>query len=750
MRKLFVVMSMLIVASMLLSACGAPATPQVVVQTQVVVVTPTTAPAAAIAAKDTTTLTLADSEVSIDTLDPALAYDTASGEIIQNTYDTLIFYDGSQAAKFVPLLADSWTVSPDGKTYVFKIHPGVKFHNGDVLTASDVAYSFQRGLLQAGGNSPQWLLSEPFFGVGNQDVTSVVAAKVTEKFAGKADEMVGAVDLTKFDAAAYGKLFTDYAAAYTSVSGMPVDATKALADAGNTDAVKKLIDGLKTAKDDAAKKAAIKDALVAMFTATDGSDPSGLADNRDALVKTDPAILKAVAGIIMKAIVADDAAGTVTMNLATPWGPFLPSIAQTWGSIMDKKWVASNKGWDGTDATWQNFYGMASADDPFSAIENGTGPFKLTTLKQGEQYTLDAFPGYFKGPPKLQHIVAKAVPEWGTRFAMMQAGDADIATVPVANRSQMDALVGEKCNFDIASGAYKPCEVTAADQPFRVLLGQPVISMDVILFNWKIASDPKSPNPYIGSGQLDGNGIPADFFSDINVRKAFAQCFDFSTFINDVYKGEATQSFQLPLPGMPGFDAAAPHYSFDQAKCADAFKASTLKSADGKSLWDTGFRVQMLYNQGNVTRQTLAEILAGSLSKVNPKFKVEILGLPWAAYLAAQRAKMLPIMTAGWLEDIHDPHNWYQPYTVGTYGGRAALPAELKKQFSDILNKGVAETDPAKRIVIYKDANQLYFDQVVGVPLVLATSHGFRQRWVMGEVLNPLFPGFHYYEMYKQ
>ena len=667
MRKLFAVMSLLIVASMLLSACGAPAaaTPQTIVQTvvvagtpqvQTIVVTPTTAPTAApaaIASKDPTTLTLADSDVSIDTLDPALAYDTASGEIIQNVYDTLIFYDGTQAAKFVPLLADSWTVSPDGKTYVFKLHPGVKFHNGDVLTATDVAYSFQRGLLQAGGNSPQWLLSEPFFGVGNQDITSLV-------------------------------------------------------------------------------------------------DPSGaLADDRASLLKADPKKLQAACDTVMKAVVADDAAGTVTMNLATSWGPFLPSIAQTWGSVMDKKWVASNKGWDGTCATWANFYGMASADDPFSAIENGTGPFKLETLKQGEQYTLVANADYFKGAPKLQHIVAKAVPEWGTRFAMMQAGDADAATVPVANRSQMDALVGEKCTFDIASGAYKPCEVTAADQPFRVYLGQPGISMDVILFNWKIASDPKSPNQYIGSGKLDGNGIPVDFFADINVRKAFAQCFDFSTFINDVYKGEATQSFQLPLPGMPGFDAAAPHYSFDQAKCADAFKASTLKAADGKSLWDTGFRVQMLYNQGNVTRQTLAEILAGSLSKVNPKFKVEILGLPWAAYLAAQRAKMLPIMTAGWLEDIHDPHNWYQPYTVGTYGGRAALPAELKSQFNDILNKGVAETDPAKRTEIYKAANQLYFDQVVGVPLVLATSHGFRQRWVQGEILNPLFPGFHYYEMFK-
>ena len=521
------------------------------------------------------------------------------------------------------------------------------------MTATDVAYSFHRGLLQGGTSSPQWLLAEPFFGVGTDDISVVV-------------------------------------------------------------------------------------------------DPNGsLYDDREALSKFDAKAVKAACEKTQAAIVADDAAGTVTMTLAQPWGPFLATIAQTWGSVMDKKWVAANKGWDGTCDTWQNFYGMASADDPFSTIENGTGPYKLDSLKQGEEYILSATADYFAGPAKLTRIVAKAVPEWGTRFAMMQAGDADWATVQVANRSQMDALVGEKCVFDIATNAYKPCEVVDPAQPFRVRLGRPGISQDVILYNWNIATDPKSPNPYLGSGQLDGAGIPPDFFSDVNVRKAFAYCFDWDTLINDVYKGEATQSFQLTLPGMPGFFGDTVHYSMDLKKCEESFKASTLKSKDGKSLWDVGFRIQMAYNQGNNTRQTVAEILAGNLAKVNPLFSLETLGLPWAAYLRAQRAKQLPIMTGGWLEDIHDPHNWYQPYTTGTYGGRQALPADVKAQFKTILDQGVAELDPAKRAEIYKGANQLYYDLAVGTPLVLATGHGFIQRWVEGQLTNPIFPGFYYYTMFK-
>jgi len=663
MRKSFIVFSLLIVASMMLSACGgAAATPQTVVQTvvvagtpQVIEVTPTTAPVTAteFKSKDPSTLNLAESDVSIDTLDPALAYDTASAEIIQNTYNTLVFYDGEATDKFVPMLAESWTASPDGKTWVFTIRKGVKFHNGDELKPSDVAYSFQRGLLQGGTSSPQWLLTEPFFGVGVDDISVVV-------------------------------------------------------------------------------------------------DPNGsLYDDREALSKFDAAAVKGACEKTQSLIVADDAAGTVTMTLAQPWGPFLATIAQTWGSVMDKKWVAENKGWDGSCDTWQNYYGMASADDPFSTIENGTGPFKLESLKQGEEYILARNDDYYGGPAKLSRIVAKAVPEWGTRFAMMQAGDADWALVQVANRSQMDALVGEKCVYDAATNAYKACEVTDANQPFRVRLGRPGISMDVVLTNWNIATDPKSPNPYIGSGKLDGNGIPADFFSDLHVRKAFAYCFDWDTLINDVFKGEAVQSFQLTLPGMPGYFPDTPHYTMDLAKCEEEFKASTLKSEDGKSLWDTGFRIQMAYNQGNQTRQTIAEILAGNLSQVNDKFLIETLGLPWAAYLRAQRAKLLPLMTGGWLEDIHDPHNWYQPYTTGTYGGRQALPKEIKAQFKDILDRGVAELDPAKRAEIYKEANTLYYEQAVGIPLEVATSHAFTQRWVQGMVTNPIFPGFYYYTMYK-
>ncbi|HSE95663.1 MAG TPA: ABC transporter substrate-binding protein, partial [Methylomirabilota bacterium] len=46
--------------------------------------------------------------------------------------------------KMAPSLAESWTESPDGLVYEFKLRPGLKFHNGDALTTDDVKWSFER------------------------------------------------------------------------------------------------------------------------------------------------------------------------------------------------------------------------------------------------------------------------------------------------------------------------------------------------------------------------------------------------------------------------------------------------------------------------------------------------------------------------------------------------------------------------------------------------------------------------------
>ena len=58
--------------------------------------------------------------------------------------DTLVTVDAPDFTKIQPRLATSWTVSPDGTAYTFKLRPGVKFTSGNPLTANDVRFSLQR------------------------------------------------------------------------------------------------------------------------------------------------------------------------------------------------------------------------------------------------------------------------------------------------------------------------------------------------------------------------------------------------------------------------------------------------------------------------------------------------------------------------------------------------------------------------------------------------------------------------------
>jgi peptide/nickel transport system substrate-binding protein len=48
------------------------------------------------------------------------------------------------AGEVVPALAESWRIAPDGKEYTFVLRRGVKFHNGDLVTAGDVKWSLER------------------------------------------------------------------------------------------------------------------------------------------------------------------------------------------------------------------------------------------------------------------------------------------------------------------------------------------------------------------------------------------------------------------------------------------------------------------------------------------------------------------------------------------------------------------------------------------------------------------------------
>ncbi len=78
------------------------------------------------------------------TLDPGKVQDTETGDLLSNVFEGLVAYD--EQNRIVPRLAEGWTVEDGGRTYVFRIKPGVKFHNGRELVAADLKWSIERSL----------------------------------------------------------------------------------------------------------------------------------------------------------------------------------------------------------------------------------------------------------------------------------------------------------------------------------------------------------------------------------------------------------------------------------------------------------------------------------------------------------------------------------------------------------------------------------------------------------------------------
>lgn len=117
-------------------------------------------------------LVMAHAIDDIITLDPAEIFEFSGAEYAGNTYDRLIGYDVNDVSRLYGVVAESWSVSEDGRTYTFKLRPGIRFASGNPLTAEDAAFSLQRVVLL--NKSPAFILTQ--FGFTPQNVKEKIRA----------------------------------------------------------------------------------------------------------------------------------------------------------------------------------------------------------------------------------------------------------------------------------------------------------------------------------------------------------------------------------------------------------------------------------------------------------------------------------------------------------------------------------------------------------------------------------------------
>lgn len=106
----------------------------------------------------------------IISLDPAEVFEFTASEVLGNSYQPLVGYNVNDVSDIFGVIAESWEVSEDGKTFSFVIKPDLQFASGNPITAADPVYSLQRAVKL--DKSPAFILTQ--FGLTADNVEQMV------------------------------------------------------------------------------------------------------------------------------------------------------------------------------------------------------------------------------------------------------------------------------------------------------------------------------------------------------------------------------------------------------------------------------------------------------------------------------------------------------------------------------------------------------------------------------------------------
>lgn len=398
--------------------------------------------------------------------------------------------------------------------------------------------------------------------------------------------------------------------------------------------------------------------------------------------------------------------GRLVVRLKRPFAPFPFVIART-GMVISAAAARAAGDWDGQPPGPWPEGAPVKGEAALTERTLGTGSYRVTRWDKALRTVyLEAQPGR-RGSPALARVVVKTVPEAATRRLMLEAGDADMISPSPVLTDQLDGAAG-----------------------VRVTRGFPASSVTGLYFNVRIST---TANRLVGSGELDGEGVPPDFFADRDVRAGFARAFDVEAY-RQALKGEATRSGFL-FEGMSGYDAAlmAPAYDLEAA-------AAHLRRAHGGRLWEKGFFLRLSKTPGEAVDAAFS-ILRDRLAKINPRFRVELIPSDWPADLENFQLHRLPLSWRGNAATMMDPHALLEPslHSRGYFGGPigAANP-----EIDRLLDEAVVLSDAGARARAYRRVQELAWRDLIVVPLVRPLRPRIERTWLRGWTPRPMFWSF--------
>ncbi len=398
----------------------------------------------------------------------------------------------------------------------------------------------------------------------------------------------------------------------------------------------------------------------------------------------------------------------VTFHLVTPYAGFLYLMAYTVGSIVEKSYVEAHGGIvNDQQNEWMNRHEM------------GTGPFKFVEWVPSQYMRMDRFDQYWQGPAALKHVIIREVNDIGSREMQLFSGDADCAAIDTTHKQDVIGKTG-----------------------LRIVEGLPTFTIGFIGLNQFIND---------GVHNIDIGDVPATFFSDVHVRKAFVASWNYESYIHNAIFDSAVHPNGMIPNGMFGYNSTVPEQQYDLAVAESELKLAldTRTPDPDDTYWDNGFTLNIYIYNGDKNGQLICEMLKYSLESLNPKISINFDGLEWGSLmLPALFNGELPMMELTWQMDYPDPDDFAIPLaSVG--GSYSSLFGLSNATLSQLIRDAAQETDLTLRAEMYYDISMSMYENAYYIWVEQPTTFHVERDWVQGYYYNPTYSGLYYYALSK-
>ena len=312
----------------------------------------------------------------------------------------------------------------------------------------------------------------------------------------------------------------------------------------------------------------------------------------------------------------------------------------------------------------------------------GVGPYYISSYTPNEQTVLTANPNYTgELKPKTPNIIIRYFSDPQTMALAVQNGEIDVAWRILGSEliSQLEDV------SDLTVG-------TIQGGSIRYLI-------------------------------LNYNKAPMD---DINVRKAVASLVDRDELSDVVFGGQVEPLYSQVPPGFLGANEAfdTMYASPDQQEALDFLKASGYDESNKLQL-------ELWYppeHYGASTADWMA--LIKQQLEASGVIEVTLQAQEWSTYVTALTGgDAYPVGVLGWFFDYPDPSNYLEPFVLNGGLGTSVTDADNNpvndkaQQLLDLLDQASVETDQSKRADLYGQAQDIYADLVVTLPLFFEAEH---------------------------